>query len=188
MDTTSYYIMNSPLADWVLAICTFFGVLIAGFALSYAKKAYKKDRSETQLQIEKITEQIGLYSKLLELERTKRKSSIRPIFLRSSDDSDSNLHNIGLFNEGKMAYNVDINEIHNDRLNLINFNKHDYVNSGQGITISFMKKNSNDATAIHIIPFEIELVYENEDGDKFKQKVFCENGKGFKIGRQEEII
>ena len=135
-----------------------------------------------------MNEQLKLYAELVGLEKTKRKSAISPLFIKKNRVASGRQLDITLVNNRKMAHNVELKEIQNDRLIIGDFPKLNYVRTDEIISIKLMKKDSNDPTEIASIPFEIDLCYENEDRDKFKQRIYFRAGKGYNIDRQEEII
>ena len=124
----------------------------------------------------------GVEDKKLEIQKIKRLSEIKPHFINNGGGSNSSNISITLKNKGKTAKNISLKKIHGEFINFQKLNSEIEIDNGKNIeikgNITPSGRNQNNGNRV----YEIELTYENVDGNKYKQKI--ENRK---IGNPELI-
>jgi len=114
--------MEPNWAEILEAAATAVGAGAAIYAGYYAYKAYKKQNKDVQDQInslktlaqhqakenELLTRQLGVNANILQVERKKRKGTIRPHLRFGGGTHEKNIYSIHLHNHGEIAYKLEM--------------------------------------------------------------------------------
>lgn len=108
--------------------------------------------------------------KYLQLEQKKRKSEILPFFRINGGYAGGSSFSLPLINLGERAYFKGVEEIDTNKINI---NRQSVVEKVIGKNEFFtFQANSNDRAIIGFkVPFEINLLFSDEDGNQYKQKI-----------------
>ena len=124
----------------------------------------------------------GIEEKKLKIQEIKRLSEIKPHFINNGGSSNSSNISITLKNKGKTAKNISLNKIRGEFINFQKLSSEIEIDSGKNIEIKGSITSSGRNQDNGNRNYELELTYENIDGNKYKQKI--ENRK---VGNPELI-
>ena len=126
---------------------------------------------------------------LLDLENKKRKTEIKPhfIFAGAMGQGYSGSYEIRLKNIGKTAYLKDLTIPEECPIDFYkNFEENKMVKPNDEIAIAGQIKEVQQS--VNMVGFEFELVFEDTENNKYKQKVIRFNGgSSYKIGNPEDV-
>ncbi|PTN09718.1 hypothetical protein [Mangrovibacterium marinum] len=124
----------------------------------------------------------GIEEKKLEIQEIKRLSEIKPHFTNNGGSGSSSNFLINLKNKGFTARNLRLNKIRGEFIIFEKLNPEVEIDSGKNIEIKANITPSGRNQDNGNRDYEIELLFEDIDGNKYKQKI--ENRK---IGNPELI-
>jgi len=124
----------------------------------------------------------GIEEKKLEIQKIKRLSEIKPHFINNGGSSNSSNMLITLKNKGETAKNISLNKIRGEFIIFQKLNSEIEIDNGKNIEIKGNITPSGRNQDNGNRDYELELIYEDIDGNKYKQKI--ENRK---IGNPELI-
>ena len=122
----------------------------------------------------------GIEEKKLEIQEIKRLSEIKPHFTNNGGSGSSSNILINLKNKGYTARNLKLNKIRGEFMRFEQLNSEAEIDNGKSIEIKANITESGRHLDNGNRDYEIELLYEDIDGNKYKQKI--ENRK---IGNPE---
>ena len=108
--------------------------------------------------------------KYLDLERKKRKSDIRPFFKRVTGLCNGKMFSVQLTNYGGRAYIEGIEEINTNNIFIHAQSKKEQVIDKDN-TFGFYADSNNDRYMGNNVPYEVILLFHDEDNNKYKQKI-----------------
>ncbi len=140
------------------------------------KEANDLLKEQIKIQTDALLSDKDHKEKYLELERKKRKSDIRPFFKKTTGLSSQSMFSLVFTNYGGRAYLKGIEDI-----NVNNISIHAQMRKEQEIekngTYNF-SATANNSYLGNDVPYEITLLFCDEDDNKYKQKI---KGVGFNV-------
>jgi len=124
----------------------------------------------------------GIEEKKLEIQKIKRLGDIKPHFINNGSSSNSLNLVINLRNKGNTAKNLILNKVRGEFLNFGQLNPDAEIDTGKNIEIKANVTPSGKNHDNGNRDYEIELLYEDIDGNKYRQTI--ENQK---VGNPEII-
>jgi hypothetical protein len=124
----------------------------------------------------------GIEEKKLEIQKIKRLSEIKPHFTNNGGSSNSSNITLTLKNKGNTAKNLSLIKISGEYIIFQKLNSELEIDNGRNIEIKANITSSGRSGDNGNRVYELELTYENIDGNKYMQKII--NGK---IGNPELI-
>lgn len=122
--------------------------------------------------------------KQIELQRIERLSRIKPHFTYSGQNSSPNSFLVTLFNKGNTAKNIELVQVDNELARFFPIDKYKEIETNKKLEI----KGSSNLTKTYFnsnqVPFDIELLYEDEDGNRYRQKLSRQN-QNYKLTNPE---
>lgn len=106
----------------------------------------------------------------LELERTKRKSEIKPFFKPTGGHTAGIVLTLPFANFGERAYFEGIEEIDTEHIMIMPQSLSERVIE-KNENYDFTAKSTNDTYLGHNVPFEVNLLFYDEDKNKYKQNI-----------------
>lgn len=124
----------------------------------------------------------GIEEKKLEIQKIKRLSEIKPHFINNGGSSNSSNLSLALKNKGNTAKNLSLIKLSGEYIVFQKLNSELEIDNGRDIEIKANITPSGRYGDNGSRIYELELAYENIDGNKYMQKII--NGK---IGNPELI-
>jgi hypothetical protein len=113
----------------------------------------------------------GIEEKKLEIQEIKRLSDIKPHFINNGGGSNSSSILINLKNKGNTARCLILNKIRGEFINFERLNPEAEIDNGKNIEIKANITPSGRYQDNGQRDYQIELLYEDIDGNKYKQKI-----------------
>ncbi len=113
----------------------------------------------------------GVEEKKLEIQEIKRLSEIKPHFINIGGGSDPSNISIRLKNKGATAINLTLNKIRGEFITFQKSNPETEIDNGKNIEIKGNIFSSGRNQDNGNRDYELELTYEDIDGNKYKQKI-----------------
>ncbi|GGI24022.1 hypothetical protein [Pedobacter mendelii] len=111
----------------------------------------------------------------VELQRLERLSKIKPHFTFSGGMSSPERFQVSLLNKGNTAKNIEIIQVDNELAKFNILEKSKEIDNNKKLEITGYSDLSKTYFNSNQVPFDVELIYENEDGIKYKQKLTRQN-------------
>ena len=146
------------------------------FQTIYMKEANEIAKKHLEIIIEQFLQNKTTTKKQVELQQLERLSKIKPHFTFSGGMSTPKDFTITLLNKGNTAKNIELEQVDNELAKFYPLDKSQEIENNQKLEIKghadFEKTffNSNQ------VPYDIELLYKDEDGNRYKQKLSKNNG------------
>ncbi len=113
----------------------------------------------------------GIEDKKLEIQEIKRRSDIKPHFINNGSSNNSSKILIKLKNKGNTGRNLSLNKICGEFITFRIVNPEAEIDNGKDIEIKANITSSERYQDNANRYYEIDLLYEDIDGNKYKQKI-----------------
>jgi len=145
----------------------------------YQSELMKESNFLIQKQIE-LQNEIFLYNKIskekkLEFQRIERLSKIKPFFVYSGENSNQREFNVKLLNKGETAKNISIIQIDNELAKILPIENFKEYGNNQKLEIKGCADLSRTYYNSRQVPFVLDLMFNDIDGNKYKQTLTRDN-------------
>ncbi|RZJ42427.1 MAG: hypothetical protein EOO19_13620 [Chryseobacterium sp.] len=145
------------------------------FQTEHMKEANDIANKHLQIISEQFLQNKTTTEKQVELQRLERLSKIKPHFTFSGEMSSPENFQVSLINKGYTAKNIELIQIDNELAKFYPLDKTKEIENNKKLELKGYADLSKTYFNSNQVPFDIELVYENEDGIKYSQKLTRQN-------------
>lgn len=141
------------------------------FQTDIMREANELSQMHYELANTQYLESKAITKKQLDLQSAERLSKIKPHFTISNGDSDPSSFEINLLNKGNIASNIEIESVDSEFAKFTKVKGFDDIDNNKKLTLRGQANPEKTFYNANLVPFEIEIRYSDQDGNKYSQKL-----------------